>query len=245
MIAETEPPSVLRDEDGGSYNDIVPQSPDPREQKTFYFQMTPFRRVATLLVRGIFMLFADLTVEGSQNMPMHGAVILAANHLTNFDVFPMQFSLKRPIFFMGKEELFRNPLMDWALRQLGGFPVYRGAQDTWAIAHAERVLQHGQVLGIFPEGTRNKGHGLRTAKTGAARLAQKMNCPIVPMALHGTQYLIGRFPRRGNVHIKIGEPIYSERNESALSLTDRVMFTLAEMLPPEARGAYRYRPPGF
>jgi 1-acyl-sn-glycerol-3-phosphate acyltransferase len=172
-------------------------------------------------------------------------VVLASNHLTNIDVFPIQFALKRTIFFMGKEELFRNPALDWALRQLGGFPVYRGANDAWAIRHAERVLEHGLVLGIFPEGTRNKGQGLRPAKTGAARLALKLDCPIVPMAVHGTQYLFRNFPKRIPVKISIGEPIYAEHGETVLNLTDRMMFALADMLPPEARGAYRYRPAGF
>lgn len=207
--------------------------------------MTPVRRVLTPTIKGIFSLFAAIQARDVNRLPASGPVILAANHLTNLDVFPIQFALPRPIYYMGKEELFRNPLMDSLLRQLGGFPVYRGAQDTWAIQHAERVLAHGQVLGIFPEGTRSKGHGLRPAKTGVARLAQAANCPIVPVAIHGTQYMFKYFPRRAQVRIALGKPIYPEPDETHLGLTERVMFSLADLLPPEARGAYRYRPTGF
>jgi 1-acyl-sn-glycerol-3-phosphate acyltransferase len=134
---------------------------DPRLRKTYYLYATPFRRIAIPLASGLLALAARWRAEGVENVPTEGPFVLAANHLTNMDVFFMQFSLSRPIFFMGKEELFRNPIMDWMLRQMGGFPVYRGAHDEWAICHAEHVLEQGQVLGIFPEGTRNRGQGLR------------------------------------------------------------------------------------
>jgi 1-acyl-sn-glycerol-3-phosphate acyltransferase len=174
-----------------------------------------------------------------------GPVVLAANHLTFFDVFFMQFALPRPIFYMAKAELHRNPLMDAVLRQLGSFPVERGARDEWALHHAQRVLEHGQVLGIFPEGTRGKGQGLRPAKTGAARLAMAVGCPIVPMAVMGTQRMFHRFPRRTRVSITLDQPLFPHHAETALALTDRLMFALAEMLPPEGRGVYAQHPVGF
>ncbi len=218
---------------------------DPRDLKTYYFHMTPIRRVVTPILDGLFHFIAITDVKGVGNLPSSGPVVVAANHLTNYDVFPLQFVLPRPIFYMAKEELFRNSFMDWLLRQLGGFPVYRGAKDEWAMNHARRVLENGQVLGIFPEGTRSYGQGLGPAKTGAARLALEMSCPIVPVALHGPQYLFRHFPRRTKIKLTIGAPIQPEADETALSLTDRLMFAMADMLPPEARGIYRYRPPGF
>ncbi len=119
----------------------------------------------------------DLRVNGEENLPSIGPIILAANHLSEFDMFPMQFSIPRPIFFMGKEELFRNPLLDLIIRNLGAFPVQRGARDEWAFQHALLVLEHDLVMGIYPEGTRSRGHGLLPAKTGAARLAIAAGCP--------------------------------------------------------------------
>ncbi len=220
-------------------------TPDRRDQLKYYFEYTPFRRVATPTLRLLFGVVATMRVSGVENLPIKGPVVLAANHQTNFDVFPMQFALPRPIFFMAKAELHRNPLLDAALRQLGAFPVERGARDEWAMRHAQKVLEHGQVLGIFPEGTRSKGHGLRPAKTGAARLAIAVGCPIVPMVIQGTLRMFHGFPKRTPVEITLGEPFFPLHAETALALTDRLMFTLAEMLPLDQRGVYAERPLGF
>lgn len=219
---------------------------DPRLRKHYPLEMTAFRRVATPVVLGIFRLLAEVQIEGADKIPASGPVVLAANHMTNFDVLPLQMAANpRPIFFMGKEELFRNPATDWAFRQLGSFPVYRGAGDEWALAHSQKVLAHGQVLGIFPEGRRNRGKGLASAKTGAARLALQANCPIVPVGIHGTQFMFRNYAGRIRVEIRVGDPISAHPGESPLSLTDRVMFALAALLPINQRGVYATRPKGF
>jgi 1-acyl-sn-glycerol-3-phosphate acyltransferase len=228
--AESTPPSKL---------------PDLRDQKTYYTEMTTFRRFATPVLLGGFRLLTRFTVSGAEQLPSSGPVILAANHLTNYDVFFLQAAISRPIFYMGKEELFRNPAMDWLLRQLGGFPVHRGAGDEWALRHAERVLRARQVLGMFPEGTRSKGKGLKPAKTGVARLALQAGCPIVPVALHGPQYMFTRVSRRTLISASFGEAMFPDEDESALGLTDRMMFAMARMLPVEQRGAYQVQPEGF
>ena len=220
-------------------------STDPRDQQTFYFSMTPFRYVLMGALKGVFKLISISQVEGVENLPLDGPVIVAANHLTIYDPFQLQFGLPRSLFFMGKAELFQNPVMDWVFRQLGGFPVYRGARDEWAVRHSRCILEHGQVLGLFPEGTRTRGKGLHTAKTGVARLAQAVGCPICPVAIHGPQYMFRHFPRRTRVNITMGAPIIPQSDETVLNLTDRVMFAIAAMLPPEARGVYAHRPPGF
>jgi 1-acyl-sn-glycerol-3-phosphate acyltransferase len=146
---------------------------------------------------------------------------------------------------MGKASLFKFPLMDVALRNLGAFPVYRGEKDAWAIRHARKVLDHGETLGMFPEGTRSRGSGLILAKTGAARLAIEVNCPILPMAITGTELFFHKFPKRSRVLIKILSPLYPEPGETPLALTDRLMFTLAFALPAHLRGVYAEVPAGF
>jgi 1-acyl-sn-glycerol-3-phosphate acyltransferase len=219
--------------------------PDPRDQKTYYTTMTPFRHVIQPIILAGFRMMTRIRVERTDQLPSSGPVILAANHLTNYDVFFLQAVIPRPIFYMGKAELFRNPVMDWALRQLGGFPVYRSTGDDWALHHAERVLRGGEVLGMFPEGTRSKGKGLKPAKTGVARLAMSAGCPILPVALHGPQYMFRRIRRRTMVTVIFGEPIYPEAEDSPLGLSDKFMFAIATMLPIEMRGAYRSRPQGF
>jgi 1-acyl-sn-glycerol-3-phosphate acyltransferase len=218
---------------------------DPRDRKKFYFTDTPQRRALVALARSLFKLVMTMDVTGLENLPPQGPVVLAANHVTNFDVFPMQFALPRPIFFMGKAELFKNPLLDVILRNLSGFPVNRGEKDLWAMRHAAKVLQHGQMLGMFPEGTRSKGKGLAVAKTGAARLALDAKCPIVPMAVVGSDQFFRRFPHRTHVQIKILPPLIPKLGENSLALTDRLMFTLAQALPEEMRGAYAEMPKGF
>ena len=218
---------------------------DPRDRKRYYFAATPLRIVLVEAARLLFSMAMRMDVQGLEHLPGQGPVVVAANHVTNFDPFPMQFALPRPVFFMGKAELFRFFVLDAVLRQLGAFPVYRGEKDQWALAHAARVLRHGQTLGMFPEGTRSQGKGLGVAKTGAARLAIEANCPLVPMAITGTDRFFRRFPRRARVTITLLPPLVPRPGETPLALTDRLMFALAAALPEEMRGVYAEMPKGF
>lgn len=222
-----------------------PRPPDERDRQRFYFAMTPTRQAVTVVATFLLRLIMRLTVSGLENFPLQGPVIVAANHVTSFDVFPMQLALPRPIFFMGKAELFRNPLVNWLFRNLGAFPVRRGERDAWAIEHARKVLEHGQTLGMFPEGTRSRGGGLAVAKTGTARLAIETGSPIVPMAIVGSDRFFKGFPRRAAVSVRLLEPLLPGPDETPLALTDRLMFTLAQALPAHMRGVYAERPKGF
>lgn len=103
---------------------------DPRDRKNFAFHATFFRRFLVAVLRSIFRLIMKMEIQGLENFPSDGPVVIACNHVTNFDVFPMQLSLPRPIFYMAKSELFKFPLMDVALRNLGAFPVHRGEKDA-------------------------------------------------------------------------------------------------------------------
>ena len=217
---------------------------NPRDLKTYQFKLTSFRRIATVSLKLLFKGFTIIHAEGTSNLPVEGPVILVSNHLSVYDMFPIQFVLPRPLFYMAKDELHQNAILDPILRQLGSFPVKRGTRDTWAMDHAAKVLAHGQVLAMFPEGTRSR-KGLRTGKSGAARLAILEKCPIVPVALEGTQVMFSSFPSRQRVNIKMGELLFPEPGETILALTDRMMFTLADMLPLELRGVYTEHPPGF
>jgi 1-acyl-sn-glycerol-3-phosphate acyltransferase len=221
------------------------QSKDMRDTKKYVFHRTMFRRFLVGVLRKLLKLVLKVEVQGLENIPKDGALILGCNHLTNYDVFPMQMVIRRPLFFMAKSELHKNPIMDIVLRNLGAFPVYRGQRDQWAIRHAQKVLEHGQVLALFPEGTRSRGRGLKVGKSGAARLAIQLGCPIIPVAINGTEKMFTGFPKRTPIRLVIGSPIYPERGETTLGLTDRLMFTIAAMLPPELRGVYAQIPVGF
>ena len=224
---------------------MTTQEFDLRERKRFYFHATPLRRSVVALATAIFRLVMKMAVTGLEHFPLDGAVIIAANHVTNFDVFPMQISLPRPIFYMGKAELFKVPVVESVFRNMGAFPVYRGEKDQWAVRHAAQVLAHGQTLGMFPEGTRSKGSGLAVAKTGTARLALEAGCPIVPMAIIGSDKFFHTFPHRAQVQVRLLPPILPGAHDTPLSLTERLMFTLAAALPPDMRGVYSSIPKGF
>ncbi len=213
--------------------------PDARLKKTYYTNMTPLRWVLTPTIRVLFSGLASIEASGVERLPAEGPVILAANHLTNFDVIAIQLSLPRPVYFMGKSELFGNPIMDYVFRNLGSFPVNRGMHDEWALSHAKKVLENRRVLGMFPEGTRSKGKGLSLAKTGAARLALDTSCPIVPLAVEGTTRLLKHLPRRVQIKITLGEPIRPLKEETAQALTERIMYRLANLLPENLRGVYQ------
>ena len=211
---------------------------DARDLNSFPLHATPLRKVAVpvlgVAVRGL----VRLEVEGLKNVPADGPIILASNHVSNFDVFPMQLAMPRPIFFMGKAELFKFAPIGAVLRDLGAFPVHRGENDAWALRHARRVLDHRQTLGMFPEGTRSRGRGLGIARTGTARLAIEAHCPILPAIVTGSDQLFRFFPLRTQVKITFLPPILPKATEDLSSLTDRLMYTLAAALPEEMRGVY-------
>jgi 1-acyl-sn-glycerol-3-phosphate acyltransferase len=226
-------------------NDSQTSPDDDREHKRFYYHATLFRRFVVAVLRLAFWPVMKMEVHGLEYLPADGPVVIACNHVTNLDVFPMQLGLPRPIFYMGKAELFKFPPMDWALRNLGAFPVRRGEKDEWAMGHALKVLEHEQVLGMFPEGTRNKGRGLGVAKTGSARLAIETHSQIVPMVVIGTDRFFKGFPRRTIVRVQLLAPITPQMGDSPLALTDRFMFSMAAALPEDMRGVYAEIPKGF
>ncbi len=218
---------------------------DPRDRKRYYDRMTLTRSAVTTIARALLPLVARYRAQGAEHVPYLGACILAANHLTNYDVFPMQLVLSRPIFFMGKAELHRHPLLDAFIRRLGSFPVERGAPDPWALHRAAWLLAQGRLLGMFPEGRRSHGRGLRVGKTGVARLALQARCPVIPAGLTGTDQILGRFPRRTEVTVRFGPPILPGEDEGAVELTDRLMYAIAGLLPPQLRGVYAQAPPAL
>jgi 1-acyl-sn-glycerol-3-phosphate acyltransferase len=211
---------------------------DERDRLTFRFHETPLRRAALRVAVPIFRPFLQLDVSGSEHVPTTGPVILASNHVSNFDVIAMQLATPRTIFFMGKAELFKYAPVGAVLRDFGAFPVYRGENDGWALRHARKVLEAGRVLGMFPEGHRSKGHGLGPAKTGTARLAIEAGCDILPMVIIGSERFIKTLPRRTRVAVKFLPRMQPTRDEDAEQLTERLMVTLAGALPDAMRGVY-------
>lgn len=122
---------------------------------------------------------------GTENIPEDGGFILASNHLNALDpVFIAVGMEKRQLHFMGKKELFENPISKYFLTKLNGFPIVRGGADTAALDYAIRVVREGNVLGIFPEGTRSKDYKPARAKSGVAMIAHQTKAPVLPVSLY-------------------------------------------------------------
>ncbi|NLV15922.1 MAG: 1-acyl-sn-glycerol-3-phosphate acyltransferase [Syntrophomonadaceae bacterium] len=126
-------------------------------------------------------------VEGRENIPAQGGVILAANHLSFWDPVVIAAVVNRKIHYMAKEELFENIFLASFFSRLNAFPVKRGLPDRKALKKSLVLLEEGKVLGIFPEGTRSKTGELSKPQHGIAMLALKGKAPVVPVACIGTK----------------------------------------------------------
>lgn len=141
------------------------------------------------LVRVVFGTIYRIKVEGLENVPPEGGVIICGNHFNARDPLIVGITMKRPVSFMAKQELFKNPILAWVIRGMGVFPVKRGQPDRAALKRSIDVLQEGTCFGIFPEGTRSKTGRLRKAEPGAAYLALKSGAPVVPVGITSTYKL--------------------------------------------------------
>ena len=212
---------------------------DERNSWKFTLHPTRTRAIVGFALRQLFRPFAEFQAQGINHIPLQGPVLLASNHMTNFDVILMEFVLPRSIYYMAKVEMFSNPLMSWIYRNFGGFPVRRGKKDAWATRYARYVLENDELLGMFPEGSRSKQARLRPGKTGAARLALETGAPILPMSIYGTENLFKPWYKRQSIFINFGEPFQAKPGEGPMELTDRIMYAIADLLPPKYRGVYR------
>jgi 1-acyl-sn-glycerol-3-phosphate acyltransferase len=133
------------------------------------------------IIRFFVVLFWGLEVEGLEHVPGSSGAIVAGNHTSWYDPFILAAAIKRPIHFMGKAELFENPILRWVLSRVYAFPVRRGQADRQAIRTGQTKVTEGHLLGIFPEGTRNKtSDPLLPVQGGAALISLKTGAPIVP-----------------------------------------------------------------
>jgi 1-acyl-sn-glycerol-3-phosphate acyltransferase len=177
-----------------------------------------------------------LRVRGLDDLPQEGGYVLACNHVSNFDPWAIGVPLwpKRFLRFMAKSELYWWPLTI-LLNRVGAFPVRRGQRDTVAIATAVRLAREGNVVAMFPEGTRRtKGLVKRfeaRPRSGAARIALEAGVPLVPVAVKGTDKLA----RLGRLSVAYGAPIElddlrgGDSSETAHEATDRLMAKILEL----------------
>lgn len=210
-----------------------------------------WRTIVVGLGRHILGPLLPLRVYGVENVPGEGPLIVVANHLSNADPPILIVSFPRSLFFMGKVELFRIPVVGWIIRKFGGFPVERGTADRAALRHALKVLNQGIPLGIFPEGGRSKTGALRRGMSGVGLLALQSGAPVLPVGLTGTEVypVNGDWPLRRppgiprGVTVTFGKPFVvpkqvDGKRVTADEATQLIMTRVAELLPEPYRGVY-------
>ena len=188
--------------------------------------------LSTPVLRGIF----RLRVDGLENVPAAGGCVLASNHLSSFDPWPLGVPLwpRRQLRIMAKSELYWFPL-SLVIRGAGAFPVRRGQRDTVAIETGVQLAREGNIVAMFPEGTRrHKGLAKRfeaRPHSGAARIALEAGVPLIPAAVKGTDRLL----RLARLHVAYGAPVDlddlrgQEVGAVAAEATARLMARIGEL----------------
>ncbi len=178
-----------------------------------------------------------LRARGKENLPAEGGYVLACNHVSNLDPWPLGLPLwpRRFLRFMAKSELYWWPA-SWVLNGAGAFPVRRGQADVEAIQTAVRLAREGNVVAMFPEGTRRtkglvKRHEARP-RSGAARIALEAGVPLVPAAVKGTE----RLALLGPLRVAYGAPVdlddlrgSEDLREASATATERLMARIHEL----------------
>lgn len=142
--------------------------------------------VVRSVLQPLFRVWFRLDRLGREHIPSSGPLILASNHRSFLDPWVVGLCLRRPIYFVAKKELFEKRWQAWLLCSLGAFPIRRGEADEEAMETSRALLERGEALVIFPEGTRIRTGGLGRPKRGMGRLALETGAPVVPVAVSGT-----------------------------------------------------------
>ena len=206
-------------------------------------------RFANSALRVTLKRFADYAVDGRENIPADGPLIVIANHQSNVDLPILAASLRRDTRFLAKESIFKNvtPVGRWFLKSYGAQPLRRGSMDLGALRWALTELKRpGATLALFPEGTRNPGE-MKGAQSGIVPLAARAGIPILPVGMIGVEEMrsvLRIFKPKGSIRVHIGRPFHLniERKLSRLETgvaASEIMGRVATLLPESYRGEYR------
>ena len=182
--------------------------------------------------------YLPLAVEGREHVPVDGPAILASNHLSFLDSIVLPLTVPRPVYFLGKADYWDSWRTRWFFHGTGVVPIQRGGGEVSdaSLRTGVEILGRGELLGIYPEGTRSPDGRLYRGKTGPVRMAIEAGVPIVPCAVIGTDVVMptgSRLPRRRPVTVRFGAPLdlsrYRERRGDPYALrsaTDELMYEI-------------------
>jgi 1-acyl-sn-glycerol-3-phosphate acyltransferase len=211
--------------------------------------MTLSQKIFLATFRPLLKICFSWKVEGRENVPSTGPLILVANHVHVLDPILLVFTLPRWITFVAKEELFRSLFLRFWLRWAGSLPLRRDGkvrEKQRILESAREALGEGSILGMFPEGARSHDGKLRKGKPGSAVIASKTNVPLLPVGVVGTDKIhgISWLWKRPPIVVKIGKPFKLPPTNNKISraqmqlLTTQLMGEIAALLPLEYQGAY-------
>lgn len=224
--------------------------PEPVDSST-----TPLIRTMAFGARIFARAMTRIRIEGAvDEIPRDGPVIISSNHASNFDAVVLGAwltpTLGRRIHWLGKKELFAWPIVGWMARNGGVHPVDRDRADVEAFRLASRILEEGNILFVFPEGTRSTDGALQAARDGVAVLALRSGAPIVPIGIGGSNRVWPRGQKvphpGGRITVRVGRsfrlidelPPGTDRRTAKGLATGIIMRRIAELLPPGQRGVY-------
>ena len=201
----------------------------------------PLYRALRSLVRGIARGYWRVEVEGAEHVPAEGAVIVAPVHRSFMDFLVAAQTTRRKLFYMAKDDLWRSPRFGRFLESIGAFPVNREGTDRLAMARSQSVLERGEALVLFPEGTRRAGPVIEDLHEGAAFLAARTGAPIVPVGIGGTAEAMpkgSKFVRPVKVHVVVGPPLEPPPRSSMGRVPRHQVHELTERLRAELQRLY-------
>jgi len=192
--------------------------------------------VSYLFVFPIFRFLFRGKTTGISNLPKAGGVVIVSNHGSHLDPPILGHALGRPVAFMAKSELFNIPILASIISACGAYPVKRGAGDREALRTASNRLSEGWATGVFLDGKRQENGRVNDPKAGAALLAGRTGCPILPVAIVNSQRAFPKgslIPRFVSIHLRVGEliqPPKTRKREDLKSTTKEVQIAINAML---------------